>query len=132
MSTPNDPLDALFAQVPEVNCKGLCTRACGPLLMSRAEEQRIIAADGSAPAALPNNQCDKLRNGRCTVYADRPLICRLYGAVRKMQCPHGCRPSRGFLTDAKAHALLDAAERIVGPGSSLPLEITAERLAAQK
>lgn len=33
-------------------------------------------------------------DGRCSVYVVRPLLCRLWGMVDKMRCPHGCVPSR--------------------------------------
>lgn len=32
--------------------------------------------------------------GQCSTYETRPLVCRLFGAVRGMRCPHGCRPQR--------------------------------------
>jgi Fe-S-cluster containining protein len=28
----------------------------------------------------------------CTVYEERPLICRLFGTTPKMPCPNGRRP----------------------------------------
>jgi Fe-S-cluster containining protein len=39
--------------------------------------------------------CDKLTlTKRCSIYEDRPAICRVYGLLRKvMRCPHGCVPS---------------------------------------
>jgi Fe-S-cluster containining protein len=33
-----------------------------------------------------------LETKRCRVYDRRPLICRLFGMVKAMRCPHGCRP----------------------------------------
>jgi Fe-S-cluster containining protein len=32
--------------------------------------------------------------GLCEVYEVRPLICRAWGMLRSMRCPHGCQPSR--------------------------------------
>jgi hypothetical protein len=31
----------------------------------------------------------------CSIYADRPLVCRLYGADAALPCAHGCAPARG-------------------------------------
>lgn len=104
-------LEQIYADVPEVHCKGLCWQNCSVIECSEAEGARIAARHGSAPTFMPNLQCDKLVNGRCSIYADRPLICRLYGAVKKMQCPHGCTPKR-FLSNREAYALMDEAERI--------------------
>jgi hypothetical protein len=30
----------------------------------------------------------------CEVYADRPVVCRLFGAVEGMECPHGKTPAK--------------------------------------
>ena len=35
----------------------------------------------------------------------RPLICRLYGLVKRMACPWGCQPDR-WMTDVEAYELL--------------------------
>lgn len=42
-------------------------------------------------------RCHLLKDGRCSIYADRPLLCRLFGAVPKMACPFGCKPDGGFM-----------------------------------
>ena len=49
--------------------------------------------------------CPLLRHGRCTVYAQRPLVCRLWGVTESMECPHGCRPVR-YLKYAQGQLLL--------------------------
>ncbi len=99
----------IYADVPEVNCRGLCSLACGPIAYSEGERAAIVAAHGSAPEHLPNLRCDKLIAGRCAIYADRPLLCRLFAAVKGMRCPHGCTPKR-LLSDREAHRLLDEIE----------------------
>lgn len=113
-------LEEIYAQVPEVHCKGLCTQACGPVLASPAENQIILERHGSLPLPLPNLQCDKLKEGRCSIYSARPLVCRLFGAVREMRCPFGCVP-RKFLSDRDASALLRATNSLP-TDSSLPSE----------
>lgn len=45
-------------------------------------------------------------DGRCSVYKHRPLICRLFGVVKKLQCPFGCEPSR-WLSDEEAFKMLE-------------------------
>lgn len=102
----------IYAQVPEVPCKGLCQAACGPTACS-AVEADAMRDNGVNPPALRNHPthgpmtCSHLTDaGRCAIYANRPLVCRLYGAVRAMRCPHGCKPSRGFLDEVKARDLL--------------------------
>lgn len=51
---------------------------------------------------------------RCSVYEIRPMICRLWGLVRGMPCPYGCRPEGGLLPDEEGQRLLREAERIGG------------------
>jgi hypothetical protein len=44
--------------------------------------------------------------GRCSVYEERPLLCRLWGAVEKMTCQFGCVPADGWLDpDVEAEVL---------------------------
>lgn len=94
------PLEQIYRQVPRVKCKGLCTASCGPIGMSSKEWQRFRRAnDGQAPSYDPDTlRCNALVDGRCTVYTVRPLVCRLWGAVEKMPCPHGCEVEK--LSDA--------------------------------
>ncbi len=32
--------------------------------------------------------------GRCAIYSERPILCRLFGATEEesLKCPHGCKP----------------------------------------
>ena len=108
-----DTLAAIYAAVPDANCKGLCQRACGPVLMSQAEARIIMAKHGSAPDFHRETlTCTNLVGGKCSIYADRPLICRLYGTTRGLMCQHGCGPSDGFLPNRKASALVHRAEKL--------------------
>lgn len=76
-------LHQIYAKVPKIACKGLCVDSCGPIQMYKIEYKRL----GEPPAAMT---CTLLKDGRCTRYEDRPLICRLWGVVPEMPCPWGC------------------------------------------
>lgn len=110
-----DSLERIYRAVPTVACKGLCQQACGPIDMSREERRRIEARGVTIPtpadaldSIVEHGSCDcpALADGRCSVYTDRPLICRLWGAVESMPCPHGCDVTPGLLMDAGAHTLI--------------------------
>lgn len=111
-----DSLERIYRAVPAVSCQGLCAAACGPVDMSTAERERIAARGVMIPppqkaleailAGERTADCPALLNGRCSVYEDRPLICRLWGAVQSMPCPHGCLVTPGLLMDAGAHTLI--------------------------
>ncbi|WP_233702101.1 YkgJ family cysteine cluster protein [Iodobacter ciconiae] len=42
--------------------------------------------------ALENLSCPHLADKGCTVYLERPLICRLFGTTPALACPHGKQP----------------------------------------
>lgn len=48
---------------------------------------------------------------KCSVYFQRPLICRLWGTVKKMACPHGCQPTT-WLSDQEAGLLIQKMEEV--------------------
>jgi Fe-S-cluster containining protein len=119
----DNALDVLYARVPSINCKGLCTESCGPIGEATSPRERdrlrerlgtstmdepvaFVDRDGSVP-------CPLLVNGKCSVHDIRPLICRLWGSVEHemMICPHGCEPAR-FLTNDQTRELFDRNDQI--------------------
>ena len=78
--------------------------------MSDAERERI---DYQMP---PKGEfCPKLKDGCCTVYDRRPLICRLWGIDEAMPCEHGCVPQGGHIPQMQSMKLLKAA-LVIGGG----------------
>lgn len=137
-SSMND-LDAfkrLYARIPRISCKGLCSRSCGVIICQETEyramaEVRDIPIKETPVKGLSKKEIDEgltcplLENDRCTVYMVRPLICRLWGVTKSMRCPHGCRPKR-WLSDAEGRALLDEAKEIDHVHRSLFADIDAD------
>lgn len=113
-------LSDVYRLIPNVECRGKCIESCGPISMSKAERRTLTAHGVNIPpiadavAAVEKGEdyyCPALRDGRCSVYDDRPTICRLWGATESMRCPHGCTPADA-LTQAESHRILRlAAER---------------------
>ena len=124
-SNPRGRFEALYALIPDVQCKGLCYQSCGPIPMSAFEAGRLRAATGVSPSVNGQLTCVYLVDNRCAAYDARPTICRLYGAVDSplLACPHGCAPREGqrLLTDAEARDILARAREIGGPSISLSL-----------
>src|SRR5262245_66265757 len=95
-------LAALYAELPHLECKRLCQDACSALVfrnrrMSVAEFSRATFGGLTPiPGGHPLDPCTFLRNGGCSIYNQRPLICRLWGLVDMpdMQCSYGCEPER--------------------------------------
>lgn len=90
-------LEALYAELPTLDCQGKCQESCGPIGMSKWENVRIRRRlkMRKLPPLTENFACPLLlANGKCRVYHVRPMICRLWGLVEAMKCPHGCVPER--------------------------------------
>lgn len=119
-----DSLERIYRSVPTVQCRGLCARSCGPIDMSVEERRRIadrgVTIEPPTIALLAIHDggepmdCPALVAGRCSVYEDRPLICRLWGAVESMPCPHGCEATPGLLMDAGAQTLIQRSLEVGG------------------
>jgi Fe-S-cluster containining protein len=112
-------LEALYARLPTVACRGLCAEACGPVPMTTFEAVRLRRADPRHrwPMVVLRNErprcCYLTDADRCGVYDVRPLVCRVWGTVKRLSCMHGCTPDR-WLTDHEFAALAQAAERLGG------------------
>lgn len=114
-------LDALYAGLPSLQCQRKCQQWCGPVAGMDAEVSRIYAIHGRR-GLRPDLQCGYLDpNGLCIAYAARPLVCRLWGIVEEMQCPHGCEPER-LLTNAEVEKLFEEIGRIAGEPAVLGWE----------
>ncbi len=113
------------APMPTLACRGLCHQSCGPVPMTAKEVVALQNAAGRVfdvqPSWVPDDSertfqlvvddslaCPALtKDRRCSGYAGRPMLCRLYGMVDhpRMRCPHGCEPTR-WLSNEEAGKLL--------------------------
>lgn len=118
-------LDDIWDSIPEVTCKGLCQSVCGPIAYSAIEGDEISSSGYNLPAVRSHPEygaltCSHLTDqGCCAIHEVRPLVCRLFGAVRALKCPHGCKPEGGYLSDQDARMLLHTAQRLSGGRTSL-------------
>jgi len=106
-------LNLLYAQVPSISsCTGRCAASCGPIngIYGDAEAERILRRMRGLPEAREDGSCSMLNVfGRCDIYEDRPMICRLWGATEKMPCVFGCEPDEPMLSADEGRELLAAA-----------------------
>lgn len=109
-------LERIYDQIPEVECKGLCTAFCGAIFMTELEHDRIVERTGRPLGKVDARlTCPLLSiEGRCTVYDIRPFICRLWGAEEKLRCPHGCQPKEGVLSHEMGGRLADQVKAVGG------------------
>lgn len=110
-------LEALYAELPTIDCKGACWTSCGPIRMTGLEHRRVEEAGVAIPeGTAASGLCPALTMlRRCAVYDSRPTICRLFGLTRNLRCSHGCMPSTGrLLTDEEGYDFLARAHEIAG------------------
>jgi len=86
-------LQKIYKKVPNCACKGLCTQACGPVMFSETEMNKVkdLAPHGwhdwAAGTYMPirpepdDLTCPFLKEDKCSIYENRPLICRVYGSA---------------------------------------------------
>lgn len=89
-------LNRLRRQIPTFQCKPGCQDCCGPIVWTKAERERLISHLAGPATATTCEYILKEGTGRCAVYSERPVLCRLFGAseVPLLRCPHGCKPAK--------------------------------------
>lgn len=90
-------LDAIYAELPTIECQGHCQESCGPFPPFPAEQDRLLYQYGRSPG-IEHWTCPLLVAGRCRAYEIRPLLCRLWGGgggdavqlgMQAQPLPHG-------------------------------------------
>jgi hypothetical protein len=80
-------------RIPSFECQSGCQDCCGPVTTSTEEMARLpVKSIAEHEAALADLNCPYLDSNGCQVYAERPLICRLFGTTPRLACPNGNRP----------------------------------------
>ncbi len=128
-------LDALYAQLPAIECRGRCWDSCTDVDASELERRRLAErgvhfSDIPALQRLRAHRTIGKQPGRCPaltswntcrVYELRPFTCRAFGMVLEpgtplamtfrsaMMCDHGCVPD-ATITVADYVKLLDRIE----------------------
>lgn len=92
-------LDKIRNKIPAFTCKKGCHDCCGPVPFSEEELARVDERE------LTSLTCPYLSKNGCDIYEERPIMCRLFGAVEDLPCPHGCRPI-GLMSSQQAHKIL--------------------------
>ncbi len=132
-----DSLEAVYSELPKIECRRKCIDSCGPLIVPRVEHDQVVKTGFHIPVAdiskVPLNEtwarhgkenlvgwntqgnfiCVNLYpfSGKCRVYAVRPLVCRVWGLMKRMQCPFGCIPER-WMSEEEVQGLFDRVMQI--------------------
>lgn len=110
----SEKLKKIYERIPKIDCKRLCHDACGPIAMSKLEYKILLEESGKSSLAVSTSlSCPLLKDLSCSVYHNRPAICRLWGVVDApyMRCPYGCIPER-WLTDKESRSIIAEINKI--------------------
>lgn len=111
---PPADLRRIWAKVPSIECQGKCANSCGPVECSSIERELIERRGARKLEPMrPALTCSMLKDGLCSVYSIRPVVCRLWGVVESMPCPHGCKPER-TLGDREGFEIMAEAAELSG------------------
>ena len=80
-------IQKLYDKIPSFHCKEGCVRCCDNWVQCAPEEEQRCGK-----FEFCDRNCPKLTDGGCSVYEDRPLICRLFASSEIMPCPYGYGP----------------------------------------
>ena len=105
-------LHNIYRKVPRSHCTGQCVEACGTIALSKGEFDHLTKITGEKPH-LVGASCSLLKEGRCSEYRDRPLVCRLFGSVDDpaLNCSFCDGPK---ISKAAAWKLLDEVQGLFG------------------
>jgi len=82
----------IYPQIPSMKCKEGCADCCGPVPFNDEEWEKVK----DRPKRKDNSlKCQFLINNKCSIYEDRPFLCRLFATtrdVKELECPHSCKP----------------------------------------
>lgn len=77
----------LREEIPSFECIPGCTDCCGPIVFSKWEWSQV-----KEKKEAESIDCPYSLQSKCEIYDDRPILCRIYGTVEDLLCPHGKRP----------------------------------------
>lgn len=78
-------------KLPVMQCDSGCGRCCGPALCTKFEFHKIkeFIRDNDITPKRQGITCPLYIDGTCSVYAVRPMICKLFGHSEKLVCCNG-------------------------------------------
>ncbi len=116
MNNSRDIIVRLREQIPSFECVKDCHDCCGPVTASSEEMSRLpVKSDAEHEAALEHLNCVHLGPDGCTVYAERPLICRLFGTTPSMVCPNDRRPEEMIapIVEEQVHCFIENTRQVL-------------------
>jgi len=89
-------------------CRAGCSKCCGSPIIVFAQEKANIYACGTPANVVHDGRCAYLSNDGCGVYSVRPLICKIFGVLDKvnplLKCCEGRRSKLTSKTQRRIHS----------------------------
>jgi len=106
----------LYDSIPSFECEPGCTSCCGAIAMTGWEWEQVAEKRHATSSCLT---CPYAAEGSCAIHADRPLICRLFGAVDhpRLTCPKGRGPARK-LSAEESQRLMEAHQQLLADSAA--------------
>lgn len=107
MSSKKDSLEklhAIYKQIPTVKCKEGCSECCGIVPFLDIEWNKL---DNPKKPWFTGTTCNFLKDGKCSIYDNRPFMCRLFATCDEeplLRCPFK-KPSKLLLSKEKSQHL---------------------------
>jgi hypothetical protein len=108
-------LNEIYSKIPIIKCKEDCHECCGCNQWLPIEAKNILEflkknniTERKAKSLF--DYCPYIENDKCLIYPVRPIICRLFGVVKKdekianIECSYA-KPEK-FLTEKEADLLM--------------------------
>ena len=88
----------LYNKIPKSQCKKGCNKCCTNMIQFTPNELKAMGGYEY------NGICSHLIDGRCSIYENRPFVCRIYGTSELLKCDD-CTPER-FLSEEETVELV--------------------------
>lgn len=85
-----ETIKKLRDRIPVMECIPGCTACCGHVPWSLFEYSRLTDAQ-KAKLSTFTMKCPFAYDGKCNVYEERPITCRIFAVTEGLPCPRGVK-----------------------------------------
>lgn len=92
--TEDQEIKDLYSMIPEVIGCTNCGNCCGPVPFAPVESKKVVPIKKVFKGE--DLSCPYRKEGKCSIYENRPLMCRLFGATDPpdLMCPNGAKAEK--------------------------------------
>ena len=84
-------IQTIYTKIPISSCVEKCFKCCTNMVQFTPSELKAMGGYEY------NGVCSHLIDGKCSIYENRPFVCRIYGTSELLKCDD-CTPER-FLSE---------------------------------